>query len=184
MLFDQSLPIDDTLNDDVMAMSLSDERVRWSLRLKPADVATAKKTSGLKLPAKIGGTSIAASQTVLCLGPNEWLIIASVKAGAKLAQTMDKLSADYVCSAVNISHRNLQLTLTGPGAARAINAACPLDLSPAAFPVGKCTRTIFEGAPIVLWRTGETDFIIEAWRSFAPYVRDFLAKTAKDRHMA
>ena len=184
MLFDQSMVIDDSLNDDVMTMALTGERVRYSLRLKPANVAAVKKSSGLKLPAKIGGSVMTAAQTVLCLGPNEWMIVATPKAREKLAGVMDGLSQDYICSVVDISHRNLQFTLSGLGAARALNAACPLDLSLSVFPVGKVTRTIFEGAPIVLWRTGETDFIIEVWRSFAPYVRDFLAKTAKDRHMA
>ncbi len=184
MLFNQAIEIDESLNDDVMRLSLSGERVRYSLRLKPADVAAAKKSSGLKLPAKIGGTSIAAGQTILCLGPQEWLIVALPKSREKLAGTMAKLSADYICSAVEVSHRNLQFTVTGPGAARALNAACPLDLSVDAFPVGKGTRTIFEGAPIVLWRTAEHEFTVEVWRSFAPYLRDFLAKTAKDRHMA
>lgn len=184
MLFDQSLPIDESLNDDVLQVALTGERVRYSLRLKSADVAAAKKASGLKLPGKIGVSSITKTQTILCLGPNEWLLIADVKGGKKLHDAMQKLSAEFTCSAVEISHRNLQLTLTGNGAARALNAACPLDLSPDAFPVGKCTRTVFEGAPIVLWRTDADVFTVEVWRSFAPYLRDFLAKTAEDRHMA
>ena len=184
MLFDQSIIIDESLNDDMMTMVLTGERVRYSLRLKPADVMAAKKASGLKLPGKIGASAITANRTTLCLGPNEWLLIATPKAGEKLAAAMEKLSRQFVCSAVEISHRNLQFTVSGPGAARALNSACPLDLSLSAFPVGKCTRTIFEGAPIVLWRTGEDEFTVEVWRSFAPYLRDFLAKTAKDRHMA
>lgn len=184
MLFDQSLLIDESLNDDVLKVDLTGERVRYSLRLKPADVAAAKKASGLKLPAKIGVSVITKTQTVLCLGPNEWLLISKGKAGETLRDTMRDLSLQFTCSAVEVSHRNLQLVLTGPGAARALNAACPLDLSLGAFPAGKCTRTVFEGAPIVLWRTGEVELTVEVWRSFAPYLRDFLAKTAKDRHMA
>jgi sarcosine oxidase subunit gamma len=39
-----------------------------------------------------------------------------------------------------------------------------------AFPIGMCTRTLFGKAEIVLWRTGEAQFHIEVWRSFAGYV--------------
>jgi sarcosine oxidase subunit gamma len=45
-----------------------------------------------------------------------------------------------------------------------------LDLGLSAFPIGMCTRTLFGKAEIVLWRTGEAQFHIEVWRSFAGYV--------------
>ena len=79
--------------------------------------------------------------------------------------------------------------MSGPRAAWAINAFCALDLHPAAFPVGMCTRTVFGKAEIVLWRTAAETFRIEVARSFAPYVwacleearREFLAVTASPR---
>ena len=68
----------------------------------------------------------------------------------------------------------------GPEAARLLNAACPLDLDPSAFPVGMCTRTLFAKAEIVLWRTGATAFHVEVWRSFAPYVVGHLTQASSD----
>jgi heterotetrameric sarcosine oxidase gamma subunit len=73
--------------------------------------------------------------------------------------------------------------VSGPRAAWAINAFCPLDLHLAAFPAGKCTRTVFGKSEIVLWRTATDTFHIEVARSYAPYVlacleearREFLA---------
>jgi len=38
-----------------------------------------------------------------------------------------------------------------------------------------CTRTVLAKADIVLWRTGQTTFHLEAWRSFAAYVSGLLA---------
>ena len=71
---------------------------------------------------------------------------------------------------VDVSHRDTALAVSGPRAAWAINAFCALDLHPAAFPVGMCTRTVFGKAEIVLWRTAAETFRIEVARSFAPYV--------------
>ena len=78
------------------------------------------------------------------------------------------------CSLVDVSHRQTAIILEGPGAADTLNAAVPLELSDAAFPVGMCVRTIFEKAEIVLWRTGLERFHVEVWRSFGPYVWELL----------
>ena len=83
-------------------------------------------------------------------------------------------------SAVDVSHRNTAILVEGPGAAAAINAGCPLDLSPRAFPVGACTRTIFGKVEIVLLRTGEESFRVEVWRSFSDYAFALLAEGARD----
>ncbi|ADZ70374.1 Sarcosine oxidase, gamma subunit [Polymorphum gilvum SL003B-26A1] len=54
----------------------------------------------------------------------------------------------------------------------------PIDLDPAAFPPGTATRTLFHKAEIVLWRTDEDVFVLEAWRTFLPYVEGLLADAA------
>jgi sarcosine oxidase subunit gamma len=57
-----------------------------------------------------------------------------------------------------------------------------LDLS--AFPVGMCTRTVFAKADIVLWRTTETVFHVEVWRSFAGYVTGLMSEIAAEFYPA
>ena len=79
-------------------------------------------------------------------------------------------AALVLASSVDVSHRDTALTVSGPRAAWVINAFCALDLHPAAFPVGMCTRTVLGKAEIVLWRTAAEMFRIEVARSFAPYV--------------
>jgi sarcosine oxidase subunit gamma len=37
-----------------------------------------------------------------------------------------------------------------------------------------CTRTVLGRAQIVLWRTDDEEFHVTVWRSFFPYVREFL----------
>jgi sarcosine oxidase, subunit gamma len=82
-------------------------------------------------------------------------------------------------SLVDVSHRQIGLIASGPAAARVLNAGCPLDLGLKAFPVGFATRTVFDKGEIVLWRRAETNFHIEIWRSFAPYLAGSLAEAAR-----
>jgi len=176
MLFDQALDIPESLTSDDLTITLLPERVRHSVRIKKADLAAVKKLSGLKFPIKIGKTDITVGRSILCLGPDEWLIIADPKQAATLTQAFAKIEKDYVVSITDVSHRNIGFGIMGVNAVKAINVGCSLDLSLGAFPIGKTTRTVFESASIVLTRISETEFTIECWRSFAPYLRDFFTR--------
>ena len=68
----------------------------------------------------------------------------------------------------------------GAGAEDVLSAGCPQDLSPAAFPVGACSRTVLGKIEIVLLRTSEDAFRVECWRSFSDYAYTFLADAARD----
>ena len=83
-------------------------------------------------------------------------------------------------SAVDVSHRNTALIVSGAAAADVINAGCPQDLSEEHFPVGACSRTILGKIEVVLLRTKKDTFRVEVWRSFSAYAFDFLATAAKD----
>ena len=87
----------------------------------------------------------------------------------------------FTFSTADISQRNLTFNLTGPLAASLINIGCPLDLSLAAFPIDKCTRTVFEDAEIMIFRTGEDAFAVQTWRSFGPYLVSFFSKYLEDQ---
>jgi sarcosine oxidase subunit gamma len=80
---------------------------------------------------------------------------------------------------VDVSHRQISLLVHGPHSALLLASGCPLDLDTRAFPVGMCTRTMLAKAEVVLWRTAAEEFHLEVWRSFAPYVTQFLAEAAR-----
>ena len=181
MLFDQALDIPESLKADELTIALMPERLRYNVRIKKSDLAAVKKLSGLKFPNKIGKTDMSASRSILCLGPDEWLIIAEPKDKEKLDKVFAKIEKAHVVSITDISHRNIAFEIAGEQVVKAINAGCPLDLSLDAFPAGKTTRTVFESASIILTRTGEIEFTIECWRSFAPYLRDYFARITETR---
>jgi sarcosine oxidase subunit gamma len=148
---------------------------RISLRAPAASIDALSRALGLTLPEKPKALVSKGSRVALWLGPDEWLVI---------DETNDPLEAcagvEALHSAVGISHRNVAISVAGPGAENTISAGCPQDLSLAAFPVGACSRTILGKVEIVLLRTGEDAFRVECWRSFSDYVFTFLTEAARD----
>jgi len=149
---------------------------RISLRGPEASVAKLSRVLGVELPRKPKTSAAAGSCLALWLGPDEWLIIDDEE--RDIAGICAK--AGGLHSAVNISHRNVGILVSGPRAEEVLNAGCPQDLSLSRFPEGAASRTVFGKAEVVLWRRGETTFHVECWRSFSDYVWDFLEKAARE----
>jgi sarcosine oxidase subunit gamma len=148
---------------------------RISLRAPAASVAALSRALGLDLTVKPKTSASSGGRTALWLGPDEWLVIDQT--GDPLA---DCAKVKALHSAVGISHRNVAISVSGPGAEATLAAGCPQDLSLQTFPVGACSRTILGKVEIVLLRTAEDAFRVECWRSFSDYVLDFLTEAAGD----
>lgn len=145
---------------------------RFVLRLPAESVAAAGNALGLDLPVQPCRSARAGSLAALWLGPDEWLLLDDDPAAVP-----PPIQGPHAL--VDVSHRNCGLLLDGPRAAEVLAHGCPLDLHPDVFPAGKCTRTVFGKAEIVLWRTDQHTFRIEFWRSFAEYVNSLLALAAR-----
>ncbi|CDZ38405.1 Sarcosine oxidase gamma subunit [Neorhizobium galegae bv. officinalis] len=149
---------------------------RISLRARAEDVAALSSALGVDLPVRPKTSASANGRSALWLGPDEWLVIAEGNSG--LMQAAKNSGALH--SATEVSHRNTAILVSGPGAAAAINAGCPQDLSLRVFPVGACSRTVFGKVKIVLLRTAEDAFRVEVWRSFSDYAFGLLSEGAQD----
>jgi sarcosine oxidase, subunit gamma len=144
-------------------LSLASDLVRYSLRAR--DPAVLEGVLGRTLPTRIGDTE----DGIACLGPDEWYVV--------LPDSFDLPRGEGLpVSVVDVSSRALGFVVEGPRAVELITSGCPLDV--AKFPIGRATRTVFETVEIVVWRTGETRFHIEVWRSFAPWLWHALAAAA------
>lgn len=151
------------------------ESYRCSLRVAAGEVAKLSKVIGIELPTKPKTSVTDRTRTAMWLGPDEWLIIDTKNdPNAELARS------NVLHSAVDVTHRNTALQVSGPFAADVINAGCPQDLSLETFPVGACSRTILGKAEVVLLRVKPTVFRIEVWRSFSAYAFEFLTVSARD----
>ena len=149
---------------------------RLSLRAPAGSRAALSKALGLALPAKPKTSASAAGRHALWLGPDEWLVIDETEADLAAACA----SVTVLHSAVDVSHRNTAILVSGPGAEAVLSAGCPQDLSPASFPAGACSRTVFGKIEAVIFRSGEDAFRLEVWRSFSDYAFTLLAEAARD----
>ncbi|CAH0341810.1 sarcosine oxidase subunit gamma [Rhizobium sp. CECT 9324] len=149
---------------------------RVVLRARAEDVAALSTSLGLKLPVKPRASVSSKARTAFWIGPDEWLLI-DEKGGDLMA---DCAASGVAHSTADVSHRNTAIIVSGPASAGAINSACALDLSLAAFPVGAVTRTVFGKIEIILHRVEEETFRVECWRSFATYAFGMLAEGAED----
>ena len=143
---------------------------RFSLRIAKAHLEKASEAFGFDIPADIGGMSSSGEKTALCLGPDEWLLMAPVTAREGIAARFAKLSDTH--SLVDVGHRTIGIDVSGPAAALALNTGCPLDLE--ALPVGGCTRTILDKVEVVLMKLESEHYRLEIVRSFAEFVWNFL----------
>ncbi|MBN9057461.1 MAG: sarcosine oxidase subunit gamma [Rhizobiales bacterium] len=149
---------------------------RLSLRAGADALGALSSAFGLTLPTRPKTSASANGRHALWLGPDEWLLIDETGADLMAAAA----SAGVLHSATDVSHRNTAVLVSGPDAAGAIASACPLDLGNAVFPVGAAARTVLGKIEIVLLRSGEEDYRVECWRSFAPYAFGILAEGAED----
>ena len=156
---------------------------RFAVRADHGAAALIGTAFGVELPTAPLRSAARDGRIALWLGPDEWLLLSEDTDAASITAAVAAALHGRAHSWVDVSHRNAGFVLSGIHAADVLNAGCPLPLDLAAFPVGKCTRTLFGKAEIVLWRTGETEFRIEVWRSFAAYVAGLVAEAARE-HMA
>jgi sarcosine oxidase subunit gamma len=165
------------LAEDVWLRALA-PACRWVLRGGEEVRAKAEGALGFAVPAQACRAGLSGECAALWLGPDEWLLLAPASQ-AGLATRLGRTLEPLAYSLVDVSHRQLGLLVHGAPAATLLASGCPLDLDLPAFPVGMCTRTVLAKAEVVLWRTAPTAFRLEVWRSFAPYVTQFLHESAR-----
>lgn len=147
---------------------------RFIFRGNPRAAAIAGEIFGTELPVNACRASRFEDRAALWLGPDEWLLLAPESQENTVEAALTQALKTEPHALVDISHRNAGLEIIGPCAATLLAAGCPLDMHEAAFPPGMCTRTVLAKAELILWRTTAERFHLDVWRSFAPYVWDFL----------
>ena len=113
--------------------------------------------------------------SVLWLGPDRLLILGSAQAGPRLLSAL----AGHAHGFVDASESEVALELEGPAAERLLACGVMIDLDARVFPPGACARTLLGKAPVLLWRRRADLFILRAPRSYASYLRGFLAEGAR-----
>lgn len=153
---------------------------RWILRGGPEVSAPVGVAFGATPPLEPLRAAAEGQRAALWLGPDEWLLIAEDDEPS-LGGAVEAALAGAPHALTDVSHRQCAIELSGPGAARLLNAGVPLDLDLEAFPVGMVARTLLLKAEIALWRREAERFRLEVARSLAPYVAAILTASARDQ---
>ena len=161
-------PVEALNTASIEGLSAAPPVVRHVLRGREAALTAASGALGFVLPQTPCRSASLGDRHALWLGPDEWLILSAADDG--LAAELEAAMGAHPHSLVEVTHRQVGLVLDGPKVEEVLSSGCPLDVALRSFPVGMCTRTIFEKAEIVLWRTEAQRFHVEVWRSFAPYL--------------
>lgn len=162
------------------AIRVLEPAARFALRIRENDLAGLKDAAGFALDLSLN-TFAGADRMSLRLGPDEYWLIAPNGHAADLQNEISVALGSRFHSLVDISHRNVAMEISGPGAADVLNGGIARDLADSAFPKGFASRTLCGKAEIVLARTGDgPTYRIECWRSFAPYIHALLSDLALD----
>jgi sarcosine oxidase, subunit gamma len=130
------------------------------------------------LPQEACRAVVVKERASLWQGPDEWLILGA-ESDAALGTDLSAALAGVPHSLVDVSHRQVGLSVSGPAATTLLASGIALDLDERTFPVNMCTRTMLAKAEVVLWRTAPQVFRLEVWRSFVAYVSEYLTEAAR-----
>ncbi len=151
---------------------------RYILRGGEAVISSISKALDIPLDQPINRATSNNGRSALHLGPDEWLLLiepAWTNAATKDIGTLIRSAAgDLAYALADIGHRNVGLRFRGSTVVDALASGCPQNLNIEAFPIDKCTRTVYAKAGIFLWRRGEHEFLLETWRSFVPYLLEYI----------
>lgn len=148
------------------------------LSFRARDAAPFASAFGFALPAAIGARAGDAALEAAMIGPDEWVLVGDAARVADVSAACAALYAGHPHSLVDISGREVTLSIEGPAAAELLSFGCPRDID--AIAEGTARRTLFDGATVLLWRDGAQAFRMDVWRSFAPNVAHLMADAAKE----
>lgn len=165
-----------TPSESRLVLSPAANCVRFNLRIAQSDLANASKAFGLEIPSKIGEMNSKEQTLALCVGPDEWILMAPESVQQTLQAGFAKIDKAIIYSLVDVGHRTVGIDITGTAATQILNSGCPLDFDK--MPVGSCTRSVLEKAQILIIKYDKNSYRLEIVRSFSEYVWNYLCTAA------
>jgi sarcosine oxidase subunit gamma len=159
-----------------LRVALGEDCARFALRVADADRADSSTTFGCPLPERIGSLEQRDGRLALCVGPDEWFLLAPSAEAGTIEDRFREVVAPH--SLVNVSHREVGIDVSGSSARIVLNSGSPLNLSIMSPASG--ARTIFDKAPIILVKHSNDHYRIEVWQSFATHVWELLAAASRE----
>ncbi len=137
-----------------------------------AFVESVQNLLSVALPDRVGDISQGEHCSVICLGPDEWLVVETAGANTLLSASRDHpnlkqiVVSDYYCG----------LDLSGDLATHVLQKVVAIDFDEPNVPVGTCVQTALHNVPVIIWRQADAcSYRIYVRWSLAEYVWDLLA---------
>jgi sarcosine oxidase subunit gamma len=152
---------------------------RFILQGDAAARTAAGRAFGVTLPEAACRAHAQGDRAALWLGPDEQLLLAPAEDAPRLTSELGAALAMTPHSLVEVSQRQVALSVRGLQADEWLASGCPLDLDLAAFPVDMCVRTLLAKSEVVLWRRSAEEYHLEVQRSFSGYVLEWLREAQR-----
>ena len=153
-------------------------RGRINLRGDPEDPAFTGAVAavlGVDPPVAPGAVRPGEGARILWFGPDEWLV--ETDREDEVAGRLEEALAGLHAAVTIVGDGSVTFALAGPRAPDVLAKGMTLDLD--RLGAGCCARSLLAKAPVLLHRTaGEDGWEITVARSFADYVRRWLADAA------
>lgn len=122
---------------------------------------------GAPLPLAANTTARSEGGTSFWLGPASWLIVGHTSSPA-IAFNAARDVLNFAGGALfDMSSSRVVFRIAGERAATVLAKSCPLDFHPRAFPDGGCAQSVLGHIGALLYRRGNTDWLLMAPRSYA-----------------
>lgn len=133
---------------------------------------------GRELPREVGGT-LPAPIHILCLAPEEWLLVSDERSVASITErNADDLAAQGAVL-VDTTDGLGMLTVRGLAARDVLSKGCGLDMRQHSFPDGRCARTRFAQMQVIIHCIDEmVGFRLYVGRSHLRYLCDWIEDAA------
>jgi len=147
----------------------------WQAGVPP--VVAARTQLGIEWPLAVG-TVAEGELRVLCIGPTDWIVIATTERARAVSSDLHTLAAVAGLSVVETSDALATLRLTGSDVRDVLAQGTAVDLHRRAFPAGHCVRTRFAQVPAILHcRSDGSTFECHANRSYRGHLLSWFART-------
>src|SRR3546814_17723546 len=106
-----------------LSIRRAEDCARFSLRIAVEHAGEAAAAFGCDLPRAIGGMTSSAGKLALCLGPDEWQLMAPAGQEDDITRRFDALYAQVPHSLVDIGHRETGIEIGGSSEERRVGKA-------------------------------------------------------------
>ena len=136
---------------------------------------------GLSLPVRPNRTASRTGLHALWLGPDEWALRMPIERVTECAAELHDVLAEQHAAVVDVSDRSTLLRFSGANARNVLASGCPLDLHSRAFRPGRCARSLYLKAGILIHQVDAVPtYDIQVQRSVAEYLWHALIEAASE----